>query len=117
MKNQIARIVAVLAVPFAMNAAFADELTNADRLPQANGASASVEQVKAELADAQAKSRANFGYGFGQGSKIWVVDNTKVSRAQVKAELRQALAAGQVVYGEAQAPELAKTPARSQAAE
>ncbi len=117
MKNQLVKLTAVLAFPLAMNAAFADELTIADRLPQASGAPASIEKIKAELAESQAKSRANFGYGYGQGSRIWISSDPAVSREQVKAELRQALAAGQVVYGEAQAPELTKAPARSLTAE
>jgi Domain of unknown function (DUF4148) len=105
MRTFIAKTVALIALPLAMNAAFADDLTVADRLPEGYSAPAaqlSRDQVRAETQRAQAAGQI----AYGERSTLTPTRDVPsvATRAQVKAELAQALAKGEVRYGDAGRP-------------
>jgi hypothetical protein len=107
MKSTFVKGLIVAAVPFAMNAAYADDIT-IDTTSQF-GAPLARAQVLAELAQAQ----ANHEIVAGEQSFVAAAPVSTLSRAQVAADAKLAQAAGEIVNGEAAAPEAVLTAQRA----
>jgi hypothetical protein len=107
MKSTFVKALIVAAVPFAMNAAYADDIT-IDTTSQF-GAAVTRAQVLAELAQAQ----ANREIAAGEQSFVATATVSTLSRAQVAADAKLAQAAGEIVNGEAAAPEAVLTAQRA----
>jgi hypothetical protein len=101
MKSTFVKALIVAAVPFAMNAAFADDIT-IDTTSQF-GAPISRAQVQAELAQAL----ANHQIAAGESTFVAAAPATGLTRADVLADAKRAQAAGEIATGEAAAPEAA----------
>lgn len=99
MKSTFVKALIVAAVPFAMNAAFADDIT-LDTTSQF-GVPVARAQVQAELAQAL----ANREIASGEQSYVAAAPASSLSRAAVLADAKAAQAAGQIATGEATAPE------------
>jgi hypothetical protein len=106
MKNKFAKLAALVALPLAMNAAFADELTKADRLPVSASSPAVATSSRAAVQADAARALAQGQIVYGEGSYVAPEPVLIVSRATVRAETLQALARHEIVYGERSAPDV-----------